>query len=532
MKAEPTGLVRLRTQLSNLEGLLIIFMLMTESNDEDRILTLGESSLASLAQCQLVGVYRLGDGWQPLERSSGPSTSEALEAELLSLNSPGGPVTVAGSEWAWAYPLRSEAGHIGFFVVAADAAPSQEEVLLVRLLAWATGAALGNARRHARVKSTADELASMNKSLEQRFTRGFRHSPIGMALVSPDGAFLQVNQAYCEMLGRTEEELLQTNVQAITHPDDLDLDLEARALMVAGELEAHQREKRYIRADGEIVWGLLSITLIRDAAGEATFFTQVQDLTEQKLAENRLREAYQKELETAERLRHLDQMKDEFLAIVSHELKTPLTPILGFAENLLGNYGDFDDATKRDLLERIQRNARGMTQLVGGLLDLSHLQAGRIQLKPEPIPLARALKTCVGSVSDALGDRWVTVHVPPDMEVEADPEALARIVAGLLANAAKFSPPSTPIKVIAEDSEGEVIVSVIDRGPGIAPGDRDLIFERFWQGADQPAGSRGPGLGLTIAKHYVELWDGRIWVEAQSGRGSTFSFTLPKRKAL
>lgn len=520
--------VRFREQLSNLEGLLVVFMHMTESSDEGRILQLATASLSSLSGCSLVGAYMLGAGWRTEDPRQDGSDIEKLEAGLLQLDGSGGTISVDGHGWAWAYPLGTDSGNVGFFVVAKEAEPSPEELLLVRLLAWGTGSALGNARRHAQVRSTAERLTVLNENLERRISSGFEHSPIGMSLSTPDGRFVQVNRALCEITGRSEEELLAADVATVTHPEDRDWDPRARELMIAGELEAHQREKRYVRPNGEIVWAVLGITLIRDDAERPLFFAQIQNITERKLAEQRLREALEKEQEAADRLREIDQLKDEFLAVMSHELRTPLTPIVGLTEALINNYDFFDDKAKRELLERVQHNAKAMTELIRGMLDFSRLQADRIQVEPQTVQLGPALEKCIASVREVIGQRRVSMHAPGDLEVNADPNALSRIFTNLLTNAAKYSPPEAPIEVSVEERADEVVVSVVDLGRGIPPHERERVFERFWQGVHQPPGRRGAGLGLAIAQRYVELSGGRIWVDAGSERGSRFSFTLPK----
>ncbi|MGH2736114.1 MAG: ATP-binding protein [Actinomycetota bacterium] len=519
--------VQFGAQLSDLEGLLVVFMHMTECADDERILQLATSSLSSLSGCSLVGVYMPGAGWRTGPKPDG-SDIETLEAGILQLDGSGGTISVDGHGWAWAYPLGADSDHAGFFVVANEAEPSPEELLLVRLLAWGTGSALGNARRHALVRSNAERLTVLNENLERRISSGFNHSPIGMSLSTPDGRFVQVNRALCEITGRSEEELLAAGVATVTHPADREWDPRARELMIAGELEAHQREKRYVRPNGEIVWAVLGITLIRDDGGRPLFFAQIQDITQRKLAEQRLREALEKEQEAAGRLREIDQLKDEFLAVMSHELRTPLTPIVGLVEALINNYDFFDDKAKQELLKRVQHNAKAMTELIRGLLDFSRLQADRIRVEPQTVMLGPALERCIASVREATGQRRVSVHHPGDIEVNVDPNALARIVTNLLTNAAKYSPPEAPVEVTVEERERDVVVSVADLGPGIPAADRERVFERFWQGAHQPPGRRGAGLGLAIAQRYVELSGGRIWVDAGPERGSKFSFTLPK----
>jgi len=252
----------------------------------------------------------------------------------------------------------------------------------------------------------------------------------------------------------------------------------------------------------------------------------LRDETERRETERALRRAYEREREAARRLREADAVKDEFLGTVSHELRTPLTAVSGFAELLRGQ-PDLDEATKVHLVDRIAGNAEEMRSMVERLLDYARLTAGRVHCEPRPVALAVEVQASIDAHAHELTGHAVEAQVPEDLKVLADPDALAHVLGNLLSNAAKFSPEGSAIRVEAATDGDAALVRVADQGPGIPPEQAEALFARFVQGAaESPPSRRGAGLGLAIAKRYVELQGGRIWFE-QPAQGTTVVFTIP-----
>jgi K+-sensing histidine kinase KdpD len=224
----------------------------------------------------------------------------------------------------------------------------------------------------------------------------------------------------------------------------------------------------------------------------------------------------------AARRRHLEQedvAKTAVLRSVSHDLRSPITAILTASEVAAG---DVSDADREELLDSIRLQATRLDRLVGNLLDLSRLEAGAAAPELEVWPVdglvARALEA-VGPAGET-----VEVSLPPESPaVRVDAAQLERVLVNLLENALKFSP---SVEVAVAESNGEVIVRVADRGSGISVDQRDAIFEPFVRGPREN-GSRGAGLGLAIARGFVDVNGGRLWLEPDTGRGSTFAFALP-----
>jgi signal transduction histidine kinase len=244
-----------------------------------------------------------------------------------------------------------------------------------------------------------------------------------------------------------------------------------------------------------------------------------------------LEATYRELADSHARLRELDRLKSDFLGNVSHELRTPLAAVKGYVDNLLdGVAGPLTDKP-RHYLGRVRDNAERLSRMVSDLLDLTRIEAGKIELLPQALPLTDVVCDAIDGlrhVAVARGVR-VTVDLQPCPAVWADPDKVHQVIANLLANAIKFSPPGAEVVVTARaDAGGLVRLAVEDAGPGIPAGERERVFDKFYQ-VGRVEGERlpGTGLGLTIARHLVELHGGRIWVEDAASSGATFVVLLP-----
>lgn len=228
-------------------------------------------------------------------------------------------------------------------------------------------------------------------------------------------------------------------------------------------------------------------------------------------------------------LRRLERARRELTANVSHELRTPLTSIKGFAETLLAG-AVRDEGTTRHFLEIIDNEANRLVKLVDDLLDLSRLESKRISLELGQVDVGRLVEETVARLRPLAGARDFQVQpAPQDVVAIADRDRLAQVLTNLLDNAIKFTPEGGRIAVGWRVLNGEVEVSVADTGAGIADADLPHVFERFYK-ADRARAATpgGSGLGLAITKHIIEAHGGRIRVSSAPGRGTTFTFTLPR----
>jgi signal transduction histidine kinase len=215
---------------------------------------------------------------------------------------------------------------------------------------------------------------------------------------------------------------------------------------------------------------------------------------------------------------------------MSHELRTPLNAILGYTELILDNiYGDTPEKM-REVLERLQVNGKHLLGLINDVLDLSKIEAGQLTLSLADYSLKDVVHTVFTGVESLATGKKLTLKtdVAPNLPIgHGDERRLAQVLLNLVGNAIKFTDKGE-VAIKATTADGSFTVAVHDTGPGIAPADKGKIFEEFKQ-ADNSVTKRkgGTGLGLSIAKRIVEMHGGRIWVESEIGRGSTFAFTIP-----
>jgi signal transduction histidine kinase len=230
------------------------------------------------------------------------------------------------------------------------------------------------------------------------------------------------------------------------------------------------------------------------------------------------------ELETASR------HKSEFLANMSHELRTPLNAIIGFSQVLREKlFGELNEK-QEEYLDDILSSAEDLLALINDVLDLSKVEAGQVELQVGPFSLREALERGVVMVRERATRDGVKVALAADPEVDivdGDERRIRQVIFNLLSNAVKFTPAGGAVDVRAKQLNGEVRVSVADTGPGIALDDHQRIFEEFQQAEAGVEQREGTGLGLALSKRLVELHGGRIWVDSDVGKGSTFVFTLP-----
>jgi GAF domain-containing protein len=225
--------------------------------------------------------------------------------------------------------------------------------------------------------------------------------------------------------------------------------------------------------------------------------------------------------------------KSEFLATMSHELRTPLNAIIGFSEVLLQQMFGPLNPKQAEYLDDVLTSGRHLLGLINDILDLSKIEAGRMELDVDVFSLVEALQNGVTMVRERAARHGIALalRVAPGVDlIAADARKVKQVLFNLLSNAVKFTPDGGRVDVTAARANGDIVVAVKDTGIGISPEDQERIFEEFQQARRQTERSReGTGLGLSLAKRFVELHGGRIWVESEPGKGSTFTFTLPVR---
>lgn len=248
----------------------------------------------------------------------------------------------------------------------------------------------------------------------------------------------------------------------------------------------------------------------------------------------------------ATRERELDRMKTDFISLVSHELRTPLTSVKGFSDLLLETGADQLDAESREYLDIIAFNADRLVALINDILDITRIDTDRIELKPEPCAIGEIIEQVAAPLRTPLDQRGhtLTIDAPRTLpQIWADRSRLAQVISNLLGNAIKYTlqPGEITVRAFVADTASDlpaaapraqifpcVVVSVRDTGIGIAPGDAEKLFQRFYRvETNASRGIGGTGLGLAIVKSLVELQGGRVWFESTPLQGSTFSFSIP-----
>ncbi len=262
-----------------------------------------------------------------------------------------------------------------------------------------------------------------------------------------------------------------------------------------------------------------------------------KNITEIKQAEGELRKHREHlEEEVKERTSELEEMsrhKSEFLSSMSHELRTPLNSIIGYTKLMLdGLEGDINEEQQKDL-QTVYNNSKLLLELINGLLDLAKIEAGKVVLSYETFTVSELLDEVVPAVEQLAKEKGLTLpySVAPEIDsLYADKAKTRQVLINILSNAIKFTDEGS-VKLNVAESDGDVIFSVTDTGMGMKKGDLEVIFDSFKQvGPAQIAGYEGTGLGLAISKQFIEMQGGKIWAESELGKGSTFTFTLPKKR--
>ncbi len=261
--------------------------------------------------------------------------------------------------------------------------------------------------------------------------------------------------------------------------------------------------------------------------GKVAYLAMLRDLTElhRLLAGKRQR---------AEDLRRADQVKDDFIANVSHELRTPLATISNILSNALAGVRGSLSPEVRDAILIGQTNAKRLGNIIGNMLDVSTIRAGRVVLEKSLVDISELIRSVIESCHPNATEKGLSLISDQDIkqekqEVFCDPNKVIQILNNLVGNALKFTDPGGTVSIAVKNGQDDLQISVADTGWGIVEEELQVIFDRFQQlDRSYGGGEKGTGLGLAIVKELVELHRGRIWVESELGKGTTFTFTLPQ----
>ena len=376
----------------------------------------------------------------------------------------------------------------------------------------------------------ASEIALAESA--QRFRDTFEQAAVGMAQASLDGKLLLVNQKLCEILGYSRQELIEKKFQEITFPEDLGSELELLSQLLAGEIENYHVEKRYIGQDGELVWGNLTVSLLREQNGNQFLMGVVEDIRKRKQAEESLRLravelswTAQTLAKTTNVLRKRNLELDQFAYVVSHDLKAPLRAIANLSSWI---EEDLSDSMTEDTLHQmnlLRGRVHRMEALIEGLLQYSRV--GRIQVASETVKAENLLAEIIDSLAPPSGFEVKIEPGMPTFVTERLP--LQQVFANLISNAIKHNrAESGYVKISVKELDDFYEFSVTDNGPGIAPQYHDKVFVIF-QTLEARDKVENTGIGLSLVKKIVEGQGGSISLESAEGEGATFGFTWPKQ---
>ena len=379
---------------------------------------------------------------------------------------------------------------------------------------------------------------------ERRYRGLFDNISEGICRVSSTGRLLVANPAMAEMLGYSSPEEL---VSAAKNLDDFYVDPNARRefwRLLEQKCRVRKFEALVRKKDGSTLWISEDAKAVRDEKGRVLFYDAIwSDISKDKqIEEERQRHLTELEEKVRQRTEELklaldaaeeaSRAKSDFLTSMSHELRTPLTAIIGFSEILLGEFAGKLNEKQRQYVNYILESGSHLLSLINDILDLSKVEAGKMELKTSKVRVGEILEGSLSMIRDSCQREGISLELralpeAADLEITADPRRLKQIMHNLLSNAVKFTPKGGSIKVEAEREGDELVISVTDTGIGIPPEEQERIFEKFHQVNDAP----GTGLGLALTRKLVEMHGGRIWVESEGkGKGSRFSFTLPLKR--
>jgi PAS domain S-box-containing protein len=393
-------------------------------------------------------------------------------------------------------------------------------VLACLIAMFAVAGAAFLIRREVRQRDAIEQKQREAKALLDRVMDG-----CGAAVYAKDrqGRILAVNRYGASLFGRSPDALIGTTISEI-FPEDVSSALAANNRKVLESGLPMEFEESIPREGGRRFFFSIEYPLFDDKGAVTGLCGVSTDITARKEAEAALASAK----EAAEQA---SQFKDQFLSTMSHELRTPLNAVIGFSELLSEKrYGPLNNK-QTDYVQLIHTAGHHLLRLINDILDLSKIEAGRLELALEDF----LLDNLAGDVLSALrplADKkkiQLTANCPPGVTVRADSTRLQQILTNLLANAIKFSPDGAAVTVSAQRQEEWVRIDVVDNGPGIPLEEQKLIFESFYR-AKQSRSREGAGLGLAITKRLVETHGGEFGLESEPGKGSRFYFTLPAGK--
>lgn len=344
------------------------------------------------------------------------------------------------------------------------------------------------------------------KESDERFKTVFEQSNVPHKIIDIDLKMVNINNALCDMLGYSKEEILGTTILDYTHPDFIAYWYDLHDALWKKELPFFSLEACLINKDKKEIWCRVNTIRFQDQ-GEVHGFTILEDITDRK---------------------QLDRHKDDFISTVSHELKTPLTSLKMRCQVLISKMKKIENDFAIDMAQGMDKQIDRLTRLINDLVNVSKIENGKLQQSVVPYDLNLLIEGVADEFTSFITDRTIRFKTPHKLVLHGDPDRIQQVIYNLISNAVKFSSKDTIIDISLEQKETDAVVCIQDYGRGIPKKSLDNIFKRFYK-AEYTANQleSGLGLGLFICMEIIRSQNGRLWVESTPGKGSTFCFTLP-----
>lgn len=363
---------------------------------------------------------------------------------------------------------------------------------------------------------------------EEKFKKIFENSGIGMSILDPKGKFIKVNKSFADMFNYNSAEFIGLSLLDVTHPSEIEHSIQImKSLRENKEEKNKQVEKKYIKKNGESFWGFVTITPIKDSAGNLSYFiAQLYDITKRKKTERKL-------ARYAEELKELNTSKDKFFSIISHDLRSPFNALLGISEYTSRFFDELSETEIKDSVINMHNSAKKVYELMQNLLEWTQVQTGRLKVEKSKIDLCEISNEILELYRDTAANKKVKLdsEISCTINLYADRYMIETVIRNLISNAIKFTNPGGIVSLNASVNGVLVEITVLDTGVGIAKENQNKLFKIDAQyRRDGTANEKGTGLGLILCKEFVEKNNGTIRIESKENEGSKFTFTVPLYK--
>lgn len=344
---------------------------------------------------------------------------------------------------------------------------------------------------------------------EQRFRAIIEKSFDVIVLLDRKGKILYASPSIVRLFGRDYDEFIGVTSFTFIHRSDLPKVLKHVGWLLLHPSQSVSAEFRIRHKNGSWRWVIATGTnFLKDKEIQA-LVVNFHDITERK---------------------ELEERKDEFISIASHELKTPITALKGYVQILKTRYKTLDPFFT-NALDRIEEQTQRLTGLVSDLLDVSKIQEGKLHLKKDHILIDTLIQDVVSDIRQTASTHKILLRKQAKTKVYIDKDRITQVLVNLITNAIKYSPNNSQIFVQSQKKKDFVVIHIRDQGKGIAEKNLPKVFERFFQETQSENHTSGLGLGLYICSIIIKHHGGTIWVDSKKGKGTTFSFSLPTEKA-